>query len=239
LSVLDHLNVVLVSPRNPLNIGACARAMSNFGFMTLRLVNPYNVAFREARSAVGASAVLARAKEFQTVAEAVEDCSLVIGTTSARLRQPLQPLRPLPDGGRLIRSRLASQRIALLFGSEKHGLSNVDLSHCHWLIRIPTRTEHSSMNLGQAVAVCLYELVRANRPKSAVRNAKPANAKEVEAITQRLFEALRQSGYVNPQSASRTEDRIRREVRRLGIPADAAPDWLGMLNQILWKLRRA
>jgi len=212
--------------------------MSNFGFSSLRLVNAYNIAFREARSAVGASSLLAKAEECKTVADAVADCRLVLGTTSARDRQPIQPLRPLPDAARLIRTTLRSHRVALLFGSEKHGLSNADMSHCHWLIRIPTRTEHSSMNLGQAVAVCLYELIRAGTPKSAISKAKPAKARDVEAITRRLFDALTESGYVNPQSATNTEERIRREVRRLSIPADDASDWLGMLNQILWKLRK-
>src|SRR5712692_11941989 len=79
----DRLRVVLVRTRNPLNIGAAARAMSNFGFLRLRVVNSYEVAWREARSAVGASALLAGAEEFKSVAEAVADCTLVVGTTAA------------------------------------------------------------------------------------------------------------------------------------------------------------
>src|SRR6266404_7904189 len=79
----DNLRVVLVSSRNPLNIGAAARAMSNFGFSRLRVVNPYDRAFREARSAVGAAAaVLAGAEEYTNLAEAVADCTLVVGTTA-------------------------------------------------------------------------------------------------------------------------------------------------------------
>src|SRR5882757_9932369 len=74
-NTLDHLRVVLVDARNPLNIGAAARAMSNFGVLGLRVVNPYEVAFREARSAMGAAKMLAKAEEFRTVAEAVADCS--------------------------------------------------------------------------------------------------------------------------------------------------------------------
>ena len=77
----ENLRVVLVNARNPLNIGAAARAMSNFGFYRLRVVNPFDAAFREARSAVGAAAVLTAAEEYKTVAEAVADCSLVVGTT--------------------------------------------------------------------------------------------------------------------------------------------------------------
>ncbi len=148
------IRVVLVAPRNPLNIGAAARAMSNFGVSELRLVNPYEVAFREAKSAVKAHAVLAAAREFASVAEAVADCSLVVGTTSKGHRTLEHPLHRLEMGGRMIAR--AAGPVALLFGSEKFGLSNEDMSHCHWLMRIPTRDEHGSMNLGQAVAVCLY-----------------------------------------------------------------------------------
>ncbi len=141
-------------------MGAAARAMSNFGFLNLRVVNPFNIAFRDARSAVGATAVLKKAKEFGSVAEAVEDCELVIGTTAVRDRALHQPLRGLEAGAKLIRKHLSAGKVALMFGTEKYGLSNLDLSHCHWLMRIPTRDEHISMNLGHAVAVCLYELSR-------------------------------------------------------------------------------
>jgi len=235
----DRLYVVLVSTRNPLNIGAAARAMNNFGFARLRVVNPYEVAFREARSAVGAAEVLRRAGEFAGVAEAVADCQLVIGTTAARSRQLRQPLRALPDGARMIRSRLRSSRVALLFGPEKRGLSNEDLSHCHWLLRIPTCAEHGSMNLGQAVAVCLYDLVRTRSSQPRPGKRKPASAGELEAITQRLFETLRVSGYVNPQSAASTEAKVRRMLRRLEIPAADTDTWFGMFRQILWKLGKA
>src|SRR5256885_16660264 len=93
--VSKRLFVVLVATRSPLNIGAAARAMSNFGFRNLRVVNPYELAFREARSAVGASALLKNAKEFKSVADAVADCSLVVGTTAARNRKLDHELRPL------------------------------------------------------------------------------------------------------------------------------------------------
>src|SRR5437868_2912249 len=137
--------------------------MSNFGFTHLRVVNPYDVAFREARSAVNASALLASAEEYKSVAEAVADCALVVGTTAGTRRDLQLPLRPLQEGARRIRRALQSGPVALLFGSEKRGLSNQDFDHCHWLMRIPTREQHPSMNLGQAVAICLYELARDSR----------------------------------------------------------------------------
>jgi TrmH family RNA methyltransferase len=233
----EYLRVVLVNTRNPLNIGAAARAMSNFGFTNLSVVKPYDLAFREARSAVGASPLLASAEEFASVAEAVADCSLVVGTTALGRRVPQHPVRRLEEAARLIRKRLASSRVALLFGSEKRGLSNEDLSHCHWLLRIPTREKHRSMNLGQAVAVCLYELARGTQ--SAWQRGKPlaASSGDLERITTVLLEALRSSGYLKPQFDATTEEKIRRLVRRLNLSSSDTEICLGMLRQILWKLR--
>lgn len=233
----DRLRVVLVATRNPLNIGAAARAMSNFGFLRLRVVNPYEVAFREARSAVGASAVLESAEDFQSVAEAVADCTLVVGTTAVGRREPQHPVRRLEDGARMIRKRLGASRVALLFGSEKKGLSNEDLSHCHWLLRIPTREEHRSVNLGQAVAICLYELARDSKAARVPEKQKPAMAGEAERITAALLDALRTSGYLAPRAAAPTEEKIRRLVRRFHLSAGDAKVWLGMLRQIVWKMR--
>jgi tRNA/rRNA methyltransferase len=229
--------VVLVSPRNPLNIGAAARAMSNFGVFELRLVNPYKVAFLEAKSAVKASKILADAREFETVAEAVADCSLIVGTTSIGHRALEHPLRRLETGGKMIAKKLASGPVALLFGSEKFGLSNEDMSYCHWLMRIPTREEHGSMNLGQAVAVCLYEIVRnpaVVREKTEGKRA--ASAEEMERVTALLEEVLEQSGYVHARVEGSTKMKIRRLVRRMDLDAHDAEVWLGMLRQIKWKL---
>src|SRR5437660_12892406 len=114
----DRLRVILVAPRNPLNIGAAARAMSNFGFFHLRVVNPYELAFREARSAVGAAPLLTRAEEFKSLAEAVEDCTLVIGTTAVGQRQLQHRVRRLDQAAHFLRRHLAGGRVALLFGSE-------------------------------------------------------------------------------------------------------------------------
>lgn len=236
--ITQSVRVVLVDTRNPLNIGAAGRAMANLGFPVLRVVNPYDVAFREARSAVDAAPVMQAAEVFGSVAEAVADCSLVVGTTSLGHRALEHPMWRLEYGARLIRRSAASGgNVALLFGSEKFGLSNDDLSHCHWLTRIATVHQEHSMNLGQAVAVCLWELVRKPaagrmRPEA----AKPATAAENEQITLRLLDVLRRSGYVNPLTESSTEEKVRRLVRRLGLSGHDAPVVLGMLRQVLWRL---
>jgi TrmH family RNA methyltransferase len=227
----DNLRVVLVATRNPLNIGAAARAMNNFGFGRLRLVNPYQVAFREAKSAVHAGEILANAEEYATLAEAIADCSLVVGTTSLGHRELQHPLRSIQYGARQIRKQLGTDRVALLFGSEKFGLSNEDLSYCQWLVRIGTK---DSMNLGQAVAVCLYELARspaAGKPDGRKRAA----AGDLDRLTALLTEVLQESGYVQSSSV---ETKIRRLVRRLDLPAHDAEVWLGIFRQIHWRLNQ-
>ncbi len=227
----------MVATRNPVNLGAAARAMANFGFSQLRVVNPYEVAFREARSAVGAAPLLRAAEEYTALANAVADCRLVVGTTSVGHRELQHPIRRLEYGARLILRALEGGPVALLFGSEKFGLSNEDLSHCQWLMRIPTVSQNLSMNLGQAVSLCLYELAR--DPKAVVakpEKMKPASAAEKEQVTSLLLDALRISGYINPLTAASTEEKVRRLVRRLNIPAKDAPVLLGMLRQILWKM---
>src|ERR1700731_1766657 len=199
-SDLENLRVVLVATRNPLNIGAAARAMSNFGVRRLRVVNPYEPAFREARSAVGAAELLAEAEQYTKVGEAVADCKLVVGTTVAKWRDLYHELQPLARAGRTIKSQWKTGPVALLFGSERFGLSNEDMSHCHWMTRIPTREEHGSMNLGQAVAVCLYELVRGQKTAPAKTAAgkkekTSATSGAVERLTQAMLKLDNDSGH--------------------------------------------
>jgi TrmH family RNA methyltransferase len=133
--------------------------------------------------------------------------------------------------------------VAQLFGSERYGLSNQELSHCHWLMRIPTRAEHGSMNLGQAVAVCLYEVVRGrNLPHEKIVQGKDENktakSGEVERMTQQLFQILDASGYVKPRAAEATEENLRRVIRRMKLNSTDTVYWLGMLRQIAWKLSK-
>ena len=236
---LERLQVVLVRTRNPLNIGSAARAISNFGFQHLRVVKPYEAAFREARSAVGAADVLASAQEFATIAEAIADCTLVVGTSAMRAREAQHDVRTPEDGAAAVRQEMKKGRVALLFGSEKVGLSTQDLSHCHFILRIPTREEHGSMNLGQAVAVCLYEIARQQSSRTASKRSSKlsANAGELERLTEVLLDVLRASGYLKPPVSAATEEKIRRLVRRLNVQEEDAQVLLGMLRQVKWKVK--
>src|ERR1700761_7489278 len=160
----SRIRVVLVRARNPNNIGAIARAMHDFGFSDLRLVNDYPVSLEAARSAIDASAVMENARLFATVADAIADCALVVGTTAVGDRKQEHPIYTLAEAAPRLRAAASTGPVALLFGSEKTGLSNEELSYCQWLLTIPMHQtpglRHASMNLGQAAAVCLYEVVR-------------------------------------------------------------------------------
>ena len=180
--------------------------------------------------------MLKKAQEYKGVAEAVADCSLVVGTTAARKRKVEHLLRSLKDGAPLVRDKLQSGSVALLFGSEKRGLSNQDVSYCHWLIRIPTCEEQPSMNLGQAVAVSLYELKRATEYSPGKEMPGTAPATELDRLNAILLEALYASGYLKSASAA-AEEKMRRLLHRLNLSTEDAHAWLGMLRQMLWKMQ--
>jgi tRNA/rRNA methyltransferase len=117
----------------------------------------------------------------------------------------------------------------LLFGSEKFGLSNEDMGYCHSLVRIPTVPAATSMNLGQAVAVTLYELVR-NTPQTDL-----APVGMLDELVDRLYEALQLAGYVHHDNVI---EKLRRLSRRMHLREHDAVMWLGMVRQLLWKLKR-
>jgi TrmH family RNA methyltransferase len=233
--------VVLVRTRNPLNIGAVARAMANFGASQLRLVAPYDLAFREARSAVGAGELLANAEVFPSVAEAVADCTLVIGTTAATNRSVSLPLITLPEAAPQIAAHAG--KVALLFGSEKRGLANEDMSYCHWLVRIPTTQQSPSMNLAQSVVVVLYELERRNRSEATLESETipavdpPAKMESLLRLAEVMHETLDCSGYYSEAAAASAEEQLRRLLVRMKLSEPDTEIVLGMFRQILWKLR--
>ena len=241
----DRIVIVLVRARNPSNIGAVARAMHDFGLSQLRIVNEYPVPFAAAKSAVDASSVLLAATEHITLAEAVADCALVYGTTAVGERVLEHPLKRLDEAARKITAWLdrdAHAKVAMLFGSEKTGLSNEELSHCDELLTIPmntrTATRHLSMNLGQAVAVCLYELTREHDPSntSPIPDETIALAGDLERMTALLQETLDRSGYTKRHPANARMQSVRRLIRRMHATTADVQVWTGILRQMLHAL---
>jgi TrmH family RNA methyltransferase len=237
----DRTDVVLVSPRNPLNIGAVARAMANFGFSHLTVVAAYEPHWRDARSAVGAPELLARAREFPSVPEAIANCTLVLGTGTLTHRKPDQPVIPLPALGPLIQQELAGNgRIGVLFGSEKRGLSRDDLSLCHALVEIPTDTRQPSMNLGQAAAVCLYELASGGTRNNTEPD--PARAAVSSAILERLGDLIQETmiaARYSPESMhAANRHNLRVLLRRLNLSPLDSRRIFGLFRRILHQLRQ-
>jgi TrmH family RNA methyltransferase len=232
--------VVLVRARNPNNIGAVARAMHGFGFSDLRLVNDYSVSIEKAKSAVDASDILGSARQFLSVEEAVADCTLVVGTTAVGERRQEHPLHTPAEGAPYLRFTLATSRVALLFGSEKTGLSNEAMSYCHWLMTVPMHVtpgvRHASMNLGQAAAVCLYELIRQSDATPLHQPQPTALAEDLERVTTLLADLLARVGYARRRPAAAEATAVRRMVRRLNLTQSDARRWIGILRQLLWKM---
>lgn len=246
LSDRPRVAVILVRARNPNNVGAVARAMHDFGFADLRVVSEYQVPLETARSAIDAEEVIRGAQRFARVAEAVADRTLVLGTTAVGARALDHPVAAVQGLGERVAAHLAESprhRVALLFGSEKTGMSNDELSHCHGLVTIPmaehAETRHPSMNLGQAAAVCLYELVRdaavASLPGPG--NAEAASAAALERLRALVAEVLEASGYARRYSVTADGPRVRRLLLRSAPPARDVPAWMGLWRQVLWRLR--
>ena len=270
---LDRIDVLLVSPRNPLNIGAAARAMANFGFRHLSIVAPFAMNWMEAKSAVGAPDLLRQAQVFETLAQALAHSTLVLGTGSLDKRKPVQTILSLPEAAAQIRQSLASStpgapgldsetrdsaprtspepRIALLFGSEKHGLTTEDLSWCHALIVIDTHDDQPSMNLGQAVAVTLYEVSRTppildsessdnpdeDTPKAIKGSEHPTSA-QLERLAALIEETMDAVNYSTRGIRSANGEALRVLLRRL-MPNEAdLRRMMGLFRRILWQLRR-
>ena len=278
-----RLSIVLVGARNPSNIGAAARAMQDFGFSDLRIVNTFAAPFEaaqldgpplEAKSAVAAQHVMHSARRYDTLAAAIADCTLIVATTAVGERQLKHPILPFQQAAPLILAALnttdtmgapsvtaptsrvgsgeaqysaqnSDTRIALLFGSEKTGLTNDQLSHATLLPTIPMYSpdgaRHLSMNLGQSVAVCLYELTRSGFESSIEippLHEAPSTAEDRERLTQLLLDVMHLTGYTRRFPANSREPVVRHLAQQLGISRDEAATWTGLLRQILRHILR-
>ena len=247
----NDIDIVLVRPRNPLNIGAVARAMANFGFSHFTVVAPYEPHWRESQSAVGAEELLQTAKVAATLAEALASATLVFGTGSLEHRKPQQPVVELPALAPIVRDQLTrGARIALVFGPEKHGLTRDDLSFCHRLLTIPTDPRQPSMNLGQAVAVCLYELAsRLDLPEVPDASESPqampdfvpglsTTSSGIDLLAGVIEETMLAAGYSPRSMQAANRHDLRLSLRRLAPGAKDTRRILGLFRRILWRLSR-
>ncbi len=230
--------IVLVRPQTASNVGAVARAMRNFGLDRLVLVAPEaDVNDPRARLlATHSSDILDRAVIVPDLGTALADCGLVAATscrTGGLFRK--QTIGP-PEQILPLLAASAERPAALAFGPEDHGLRNDEISRCHYLIHLPTAPEHPSLNLAQAVAVCLYEWRRcaAHRSGTALDDAAVAGFAEQELMFTRLREALEQIHFLYGPKADALMHALRHLIGRARPSPQEVKLLLGLARQICW-----
>jgi len=216
---LSRVRFVLVETSLSANIGAVARAMKTMGLTELMLVRPRQALDAEALArAAGADDLLARARICDSLTEALAGCRLVIGS-SARARSLTWPeVDPAGCAERLLLEAEQGE-VALLLGRERSGLTNNELSHCHFLTRIATNPDYSSLNIAAAAQVFAYELRRTalhGQATAVVRAARSdlATADEMAGFYGHLEQTLEQIGFADPAQSSTLRRRLRRLFNR-------------------------
>lgn len=214
-TLLERTRIVLVETSHPGNIGAAARALKTMGLRQLVLVRPRQFPAAEATArASGADDILAQAVVVDTLAQAVAECGIVIGTT-ARPRYLEWPVTPPREAAEWAAAQTGAAHLAIVFGREQTGLSNDELRFCQRAIRIPTAADFSSLNLAQAVQICAYEWRLAAPPEAAAAQlaSEPlATGAELAGLIAHAKATMTRVGYLNPTRPQRLPDRLARLV---------------------------
>ena len=252
------IKIILAKPRNPDNIGAAARAMSNFGLNELVLVAPHTPTWREtvqtaatagsgepvwlmerARAAVGAADIIRTARICDTLAEAASDCDLLLGTSALQRRTPDRDVILLKNVHEYLAERLPAGKkhtVGVLFGSERTGLTNEDLSRCHAALNIPTREKQPSINLGQAVALVCYELMGRSSstvPRAARPQAPVPSVQETERVVSEICALLDET-----EDLDRGGKDYAAEIRKAILDARLTKGAMGVLKTLLRRARK-
>ncbi len=234
---LSNVSVVLVEPQGPLNIGSVCRAMMNFGFSDLRLVNPSadHLCDDARRMAVKASRLLQQARVYDHLEAALDDCQYALGTTRRFGKYREDFLHP-DQAGRMLLPLTEKGRVALVFGREDKGLLTAELDLCQRFITIPTRDELPSMNLAQAVSLCLYEVARAAGEESGKTSGrkKLANGKVLEGMYRHMRKTLLDIGFLDPQNPDHILHSFRRIFGRAGLNEREVRILHGLWSRIDW-----
>lgn len=233
----ENISIVLVAPQGPLNIGSICRAMMNFGFSDLRLVNPEteHLCDEARRMALKASDILEHTRIFESLEEALSDCHLTLGTTRRFGKYRQDFLHP-DQAGRLLVPWIEEGRVALIFGREDKGLRTSELDLCQRLITIPTSHEFPSMNLAQAVAVCLYETSKAvfesNKKEGGRRRM--ASGSLLDEMYGHMKTSLLECGFLNHQNPDHIMHTFRRIFGRAGLDNREVHLLRGLWRKVEW-----
>jgi tRNA/rRNA methyltransferase len=237
MKAFDQFAFVLVRPKSAGNIGSAARALKNMGFGDLRMVAPEasskdNVAHA---MAVHANDVLAQAKTFATLGEAVEDCHLTVGTT-CRGGLYREAVRPLREAALELAEASSANRVALIFGPEDTGLTNRELKFCQQLITIPTSSAYASINLAQAIILCAYELrmALASESRASTEPRQFASATDVDAAMERMKQALLAIGFLPEENPEHLMFALRGIFGRSGLTSRELEIINGIAKHTKW-----
>jgi tRNA/rRNA methyltransferase len=235
-ALAERLAIILVEPRHPGNIGMVCRAMANFGVCDLRLVNPCDYLHPEAHKlAVFASDLLGRAVVYADLAAALVDLEISVATTrrQGRLRGEVIDIAQLSEPLSTLSSR---GRVGLVFGREDAGLSNAEVAMCRYVTTIGTSEQSGSLNLAQAVVVCLYELCRLPLSVGFDRHSPPAGQAELAGMFADMQVVLERIAFVNPQCPEAVLQPLREIFRRAQLSQAEAGMLRGMWAQLGWSI---
>lgn len=220
----DNIRIVMVNTTHPGNVGAAARAMKNMGLSRLYLVEPKDYPSPKAVwRAANAVDVLDKIVVVETLAEAVGDCGLVVGTSARERRIPWPLLTPRECGERS-RAESAEHEVAIVFGREDRGLTNEELQQCHYHVHIPANPDYSALNISMAVQVICYEIrmaFLAGESGEPVHfndwDMPPAKQKDLEHYYDHLQQTLERLGFLEPDNPRQTMTRLRRLYNRIRL----------------------
>ena len=237
--LLANVKIVLVNTSDCRNIGSAARAMKTMGLTQLILVDPIELPNGQAQAlAAGATDVLSSAKVVPTLADAVEDCGLVVGTSARSRTLPWPMLEPRSCGEKLI-SEVSDYPVALVFGRESSGLTNEELQMCHFHVQIPANPEYSSLNLAMAVQTLSYEVrmaFLALQQTDAVQHEEEAEQYPVSEETERMYQhfeqALKATGFIVPSHPGLVMTKLRRFINRARPDVKEVKMWRGILSSV-------
>lgn len=231
---LDNISIVLQKPRYPENIGAAARAIRNMGIGQLIVVDPKNFDLAKILKMAthAASDVVERTRIYDDLKEALAPYNYVVGTT-ARLGGERQVITTPSRLAQRLVSISQENRIAILFGPEDRGLSNIDIRYCHTLVNIPT-AGFSSLNLAQSVMVICYEVFRATQEENKEFTPRLASRYELDGMYDQLKDILVRIGYINPENPDYWINKLRHFFTRLQLRAKEVNIIRGICRQIDW-----
>ncbi|HTX05854.1 MAG TPA: RNA methyltransferase [Steroidobacteraceae bacterium] len=238
----SDIRIVLVEPSHPGNIGAVARAMKNMGLEQLVLVGPRQFPHSEAVArASGADDVLARARVAATLGEAIAGCGFIVATTS-RLRDQYFRVADVREGAQRLLAESRRGPAAVLFGSERAGLTNEQLEGAHLLLRIPASDTYPSLNLAMAVQIVAYEIFRARGIEidTAPAAGPLADPVEMEKLYEHLAQVLEEIDFRDrTQGGTHLMARLRRLLQRAVLDRNEVNILRGILTAVQSRRRRA